>query len=50
MGPDGHILKHLEFYCRNDEEAKDRAKHYVDGYDVELWHRDQKIAQFKSKP
>jgi hypothetical protein len=50
MGPDGHIRKRFEFYCSGDEEARDRAKQYVDGHDVELWHRDQKITEFKSKP
>ena len=33
----------------DDEEAKERAWQDVDGYDVELWHRDQMIAQFKSE-
>jgi hypothetical protein len=47
IGPDGHILDRFEFYCSDDEEAKERATQYVDGHDVELWHRDQKIADFK---
>jgi hypothetical protein len=49
IGHDGHIQKRFEIYCSDDEEAKDRAKKYVDGHDVELWHRAQKIAKLKSK-
>jgi hypothetical protein len=38
IGYDGHIQQRFEFCCTDDEEAKDRAKQYVDGHDVELWH------------
>ena len=48
MGPDGHIQKRFEFYCSDDEEARGRAKQYVDFRDVELWHRGQRIAEFKA--
>ncbi len=48
IGLDGHIQKRFEFYCSDDEEAGERAKQYVDGRDVELWHRGQKIAEFKA--
>jgi hypothetical protein len=47
VGPDGHVLQHHEFWCANDEEAKQHARQFVDGKDVELWHRDQRIAIFK---
>jgi hypothetical protein len=30
IGHDGHIQKRFEFYCSDDEKAKDRAKQYVD--------------------
>ena len=50
IGPDGHIQKRFEFYCSDDEEAGERAKQYVDGRDVELWHRGQKIAGIQGKP
>jgi hypothetical protein len=49
IGPAGHIVDRFELYCSDDEEAKERAEQYVDGHDVELWHRDRKIAEFKSK-
>jgi hypothetical protein len=48
MGPDGHIQGRFEFWSMDDETAKERAKQYVDGHDVELWHRAQKIAEFKA--
>ena len=49
MGPDGHIMNRFEFWCADDEAAKERAKQYVDGHDIELWHQDQKIAKFKKE-
>lgn len=32
----GNILHRVDFVCRDDEAAKERAKQIVDGYDVEL--------------
>jgi hypothetical protein len=49
IGPDGHFMKRFDFWCQDDEAAKDCAKQLVDGHDVELWRQDQKIAEFKSK-
>jgi hypothetical protein len=49
IGQDGHIQTRFEFCCSDDEEAKDRAKQYVDGHDVELWQLDRKIAMFTHK-
>jgi hypothetical protein len=45
--PDGHITDRHEFWCETEDEARVRAKQLVDGHDVELWHRDQKIATFR---
>jgi hypothetical protein len=47
VGQDGHVLHRHEFWCANDEEAKERAKQYVNGNDIELWHRDHRIAIFR---
>jgi hypothetical protein len=47
IGRDGHVLQRHEFWCANDEEAKQHARQFVDGKDVELWNRDQRIAIFK---
>lgn len=48
IGPDGAIQTRFEFCCSDDEEAKDRAKQYVNGHDVELWQLDRRIAEFKA--
>lgn len=47
MSRDGRIKDRVEFYCETEEAAKERAKQLVDGHDVELWHRDQRIATFR---
>lgn len=47
IGPDGHVKDRFEFWCADDAEAEERARQYVDGHDIELWHQDQKIAEFK---
>ena len=47
IGRDGHVQQRHEFWCANDEEAKERARQFVDGKDVELWHRDHRIATFR---
>jgi hypothetical protein len=36
-------------FCANDEAAKKRAKQLVNGRDVELWHHDRKLAEFKHR-
>jgi hypothetical protein len=47
LGPDGHIIRRYDFFSLDDEAAKTHAKHYVDGYDVELWPLDRKVAFFE---
>jgi len=47
IGRDGHVLDRHEFWCVDDDAAKEQAKRLVDGHDVELWHRDHRIAVFK---
>ena len=42
----GNILHRVDFVCRDDEAAKERAKKLVDGHDVELWNGGQKIETF----
>ena len=49
MGLDGHVTGRHEFWAEDDEKAKEQAKQYVDGHDIELWHRDKKIAELSSK-
>jgi hypothetical protein len=36
IGPDGHVRDRVDFWCRDDDAAKERAKQLVAGYDVEL--------------
>lgn len=47
LGPDGHVQFRHDLYCATDAEAIERAKQLVDGHDIELWHREKKIATFK---
>jgi hypothetical protein len=47
LGPDGHVRDRYDLLCATEDEAKERARHLVDGHDVELWHRDRKIAVFR---
>jgi hypothetical protein len=46
LGPDGHIINRIDLVCRDDEDAKERAKQLAYNYAVELWERDRKIGQF----
>jgi hypothetical protein len=47
MGWDGHITGALDLPCADDDAAKERAKQLVNGYDVELWQRNRRIAIFE---
>jgi len=49
MGLDGHIELRMVLMCKDETEAKKRARCLADGYDVELWFEDRKIAEFKSE-
>lgn len=49
MGLDGHIERRIQLICEDETEARRRAKVSADGYDVELWLQDRKIAEFKSE-
>jgi hypothetical protein len=46
VGTDGHFIRAVELFCPDDEAAKERANQLVDGFDVERWQADRKIAQF----
>ena len=49
VDPEGHVTNRIEFFCENDDEAKERAKQLVDGHAVELWDEGRKIAKFEPK-
>jgi hypothetical protein len=41
---DGHFKTFEIIAAENDAEAVKLARQYVDGFDVEVWHLDRKIA------
>jgi hypothetical protein len=47
INSDGHVIDRFEFWCLDDDEAKEKAKQLLDGQDIELWHQARKIAEFK---
>ncbi|KJC60069.1 hypothetical protein UP10_15475 [Bradyrhizobium sp. LTSPM299] len=49
MGPNGHIRRRIDFISADDETAKEHARQFVDGHDVELWQIDRKVCEFKAK-
>jgi len=49
VGQDGRPLGRTEFFCADDEAAKERDRQLVDGNDVELWRHDRKIAELKGR-
>ncbi|MET4016694.1 hypothetical protein ABIC10_001787 [Bradyrhizobium sp. S3.2.12] len=49
MGLDGHIELRIVLMCQDETEAKKRARTLADGYDVELWCQERKVAEFKSE-
>lgn len=49
IGAAGRIIDRFEFWAADDEAAKSQAQQFVDGHDVELWHRERKIAEFKHR-
>jgi hypothetical protein len=51
IGRDGHFQNFVPLDCADDSEARKQAKQLVNvnGYDVELWQYDRKIAKFDHK-
>ena len=47
VGTDGHYSDRIEFFCKDDDAAKQRARALVDGYAVELWREKSLIAEYK---
>jgi len=46
IGPDGGFSRAIQLLCRDDDAAKEYARQFVDGHDVELWRGDRKIQAF----
>lgn len=49
IGRDGHIINRIDLMCETEAEAKERAKHLVDGHAIELWDGGRQIAKFEPK-
>jgi hypothetical protein len=47
LTPDGHITKAVDIFCEDDEAAKERAKHLLNGHDIELWQLGRKVETLK---
>ncbi len=47
---DGHFFRVIDLDCADDAAAKECARQFVDGHDVELWQLDRKVETFKHKP
>jgi hypothetical protein len=50
IGSDGRFIRAIELACPDDEVAKEYAKQFVDGHDIELWQQDRKVAKFDRNP
>jgi len=46
ISADGHVTSRVNLWCGDEADAKEWAKQLVDRDDVELWHRDRRIAIF----
>ncbi|WP_368507912.1 hypothetical protein [Bradyrhizobium lupini] len=47
---DGHFTGRIDLLCRDEHDARQRAKQLVDGHAVELWQGDQRIERFEPPP
>jgi hypothetical protein len=47
VGSDGHFIGFDPLVCADDAEAIEKAKHLVDGHDVELWSGARLVIQLK---
>jgi hypothetical protein len=46
---DGHFQNTLDLDCADDDAAKESAKQFVEGHDVELWQHDRLIERFRAE-
>ena len=50
IDPDGRISRPAEIIgCADDQEATEKARHFIDGLDIELWHETRCVAKFPRK-
>ena len=50
VGSEGRFQIAHSLDCKDDEEAIEAAKQYVDGHDVEVWHQNRRIIRLERKP
>ena len=43
----GRITGVHDLDCANDEEATENAAQLLDGHDLEVWHRERRVARMK---
>lgn len=48
LNDDGQIVDFAQLYAIDDEDAKRQAKHLRDGFDIEVWQQNRKVALLKS--
>ena len=46
ISADGHATSRVSLWCTDEADAKEWAKRLLDHHDLELWHRDKRIAIF----
>jgi len=49
MDENDHIVKRIDLDAVNDEAAITKAKAFIDGKDIEVWHGSKKIVRIPSK-
>ena len=47
VGTDGRYSDRIEFFCKDDDAARRRARALVDGCAVALWRETSLIAEYK---
>ena len=47
VGLDGHFISFEPLVCRDDGEAVAKARHLVDGHDVEVWSGERFIVRLE---
>jgi hypothetical protein len=49
MDENDHIVKRIDLDAQDDEMAIAKAKTFIDGKDIEVWHGSKKILRIPSK-
>jgi hypothetical protein len=49
LGPEGHIVRAVEFECASDEDALNAVEQHADGRSMELWQQARKVRAFSTQ-